>query len=145
MEVVKKKIRRMLQGGPTTFREACPLLRSRCFLSPRPIVAFALIMYSLGGVFHVNAIAQQNQYTRREREIVGKVEPIYPAVAHRVRLQGGVRLQVKVAADGRVTSIQVLGGNPILVNAAVEAVGKWRWAKASDNTEELVHLTLENP
>jgi hypothetical protein len=58
---------------------------------------------------------------------------------------GLVAPRVEVSADGRVTSVQVLGGNPIFVETAVEAIGKWRWAKASDNIEELVHRTFEHP
>jgi TonB family protein len=146
MAAVGKEVRKTMEESRTTLREACPLLRSKSFPRLRPIVIFALGVCGLGmSFFHDDAVAQQNQPARREREIVSRVEPIYPEIARHVRLKGGVRLQVQVAADGSVASIQVLGGNPLFVKAGVEAIGKWRWAKASDNTEELVRLTFENP
>jgi hypothetical protein len=49
---------------------------------------------------------------------------------------------VKVAADGSITSTEVLGGNPVFVKAALGAIEKWRWARASGETAEVVRLAF---
>lgn len=49
-------------------------------------------------------------------------------------LTGTVKLQVVVAANGTVKETKVIGGHPILVNAAVDAVKKWRFEAASGET-----------
>ena len=53
--------------------------------------------------------------------------PVYPAVAQRARISGLVRLEAIIATDGRVLSVHVLNGHPLLVAAAVEAVRTWRY------------------
>lgn len=66
-----------------------------------------------------------------ERKVKSKVEPTYPEIARRMNLTGVVRLQVVVAPNGTVKDTKVIGGHPILVNAAVDAVKKWRFEPAS--------------
>ena len=111
----------------------------------RPIGIFALITCTLGvDSFHADAVAQQNE-ARVKREVISRTEPFYPTIARRARLTGAVRLQVKVTPDGRPASITVLGGNPFFVKAGMEATAKWRWVRASGDTEELVQLTFQNP
>ena len=52
--------------------------------------------------------------------------PGYPELAQRVGIQGTVRLQVKVTADGRVEVMKVLQGEPVLADSAINAVKQWR-------------------
>lgn len=52
-------------------------------------------------------------------------QPDYPALARRARVEGLVRLEAVIAADGTVRSIRVLQGYPLLVEAAVRAVSRW--------------------
>lgn len=51
-------------------------------------------------------------------------------------LTGSVRLQVVIAANGTVKETKVIGGHPILVNAAVDAVKKWKFEAASSESVE---------
>lgn len=51
-----------------------------------------------------------------------------------MNLTGVVRLQVVVAPNGTVKDTKVIGGHPILVNAAVDAVKKWRFEPASSES-----------
>lgn len=48
-----------------------------------------------------------------------------------------MRLTVVVAASGTVKSVSAIGGNPILVDAATDAVKQWKYApaEASDTFE----------
>ena len=57
--------------------------------------------------------------------IVQKVPPIYPAEAKEQRIQGLVLFTVIIGKDGSVQNITLVSGDPILAQAAKEAVQKW--------------------
>lgn len=52
--------------------------------------------------------------------------PAYPALAQRAGVHGVVLLQVKIMKDGRVEVQKVLDGEPVLADAAIDAVKRWR-------------------
>jgi TonB family protein len=56
-----------------------------------------------------------------------KVPPVYPLEARRVRLEGNVVLEAMVTAQGRVEDLKVISGNPLLAQAAMDAVNQWRY------------------
>ncbi|MFI5088898.1 MAG: TonB family protein [Terriglobales bacterium] len=56
-----------------------------------------------------------------------KVNPQYPAAARAARVQGAVVMSAIIGADGTIQQLRVISGNPLLVNAAMEAVKKWRY------------------
>jgi protein TonB len=60
-------------------------------------------------------------------KLIKKVKPKYPEIAKMARIQGKVILDVAVDIDGRVIpgSIKVLRGQPMLRQAAVDAVKQW--------------------
>src|SRR5271165_7262029 len=74
------------------------------------------------------------------RKVVNKVVPQYPSLARSMQLQGVVRADVLVAPDGKVKSIEVKGGHPVLVDAAQNALRVWKWAPAPRETHESVEL-----
>ncbi len=78
-----------------------------------------------------------------ERRIISKIAPTYPELARRMHLQGAVKLEVGVKADGGVKSTRALGGNPVLVQAAADAVSKWKFEVSSGETVEIVQLTFQ--
>ena len=51
--------------------------------------------------------------------------PVYPDLAVKARLQGVVILECQIDVRGRVAEAKVLRGNPLLTDAAVEAVRQW--------------------
>jgi TonB family protein len=74
------------------------------------------------------------------RGIRTKVQPVYPQIARNMRLEGTVRLELLVAPNGAVRKATVLGGNPLLATAAVQAVQQWKYEPASTETTELVEM-----
>jgi protein TonB len=48
-------------------------------------------------------------------------------VARQAGVEGTVRLKAIIARDGSVQALKVISGEPVLANAAVEAVRKWRY------------------
>lgn len=85
--------------------------------------------------------AGQEQITRKLRS---KVAPEYPEVARRMKISGVVKLQVTVAPNGMVKDAKVIGGHPVLVNAAMETIKKWRYEPTSEETTGIVEFRF-NP
>jgi TonB family protein len=69
-----------------------------------------------------------------DRKIVKKVEAQYPSVLKRRGIGGTVRLKVIIHVDGTVKDVEVLGGNPVLADAAEKAVRQWRFAPGGEST-----------
>jgi protein TonB len=63
-----------------------------------------------------------------EAMLIRKVDPIYPRTAVLTHTFGTVKLHAIIAKDGTIQSLTVTsGGNPILAQAALDAVGRWRY------------------
>jgi len=67
-----------------------------------------------------------------------RVEPIYPPQARMARVDGPVRLQATVGTDGKVQEVRIISGNPLLVQAAVDAVRQWRYKPYELNNRPVV-------
>ncbi len=78
------------------------------------------------------------------RKVVTKVVPQIPNLARSLHLQGNVRADVLVAANGKVKSVEVKGGHPLLGQAAQNALSQWTWEPAAHETHESVELRF-NP
>jgi protein TonB len=61
---------------------------------------------------------------------VTDVAPVYPSMARIARAQGVVILEAIIDARGNVVSVQVLRSNPLLDQAAIDAVHQWRYTPA---------------
>ena len=75
-----------------------------------------------------------------ERKVKSKVSPVYPEIAKRMSIIGTVKVEVVVAPNGTVKSTKVIGGHPVLVDCAVEAVKKWRYETAPEETTQIVEF-----
>ena len=82
----------------------------------------------------IPCIAQDSLNGRRLRD---RQDPVLPEVAQQMHLSGSVRLQVTILATGMVRDIKILGGHPLLAEAAVKAVQGWRWESGRDETKTL--------
>jgi TonB family protein len=76
------------------------------------------------------------------RKVKSKVAPVYPDIARRMAISGTVKLVVVVSPNGAVKSTKVLGGHPLLVTAAEEAVKKWKFEAASEESSGVVEFTF---
>jgi protein TonB len=70
-----------------------------------------------------------------EGDLVHKVLPMYPPLARSARIQGQVLLQALISKQGLIENLKVLGGHPMLVSAAKEAVRQWRYRPYVLNNE----------
>jgi TonB family protein len=65
--------------------------------------------------------AEKSSATR----LIHQVEPEYPLEARAKGIQGPVVLDVQVQGDGRVGTVNVVSGDPMLSEAAIKAVKQW--------------------
>jgi TonB family protein len=77
------------------------------------------------------------------RKIKSKVAPIYPEIARRMAITGRVKLAVVIAANGNVKEAKVIGGHPILANAAMDAVKRWKYEPAGNESSGMVEISFE--
>jgi TonB family protein len=75
-----------------------------------------------------------SQHQELPRKVKARVSPLYPDLARRMNISGTVRLQVVVGPDGSVRATNVLGGHPLLVQAAADAVRKWKFEPGAETT-----------
>ena len=59
--------------------------------------------------------------------LINRVQPVYPPLARAAHIQGVVNLQAIIGRDGRIRELQVVNGHPLLVKAALDAVGQWAY------------------
>jgi TonB family protein len=86
------------------------------------------------GTEGVKVLAVVAQGSRSERTLLTAVEPEYPETLRQLHIGGLVRLQVTISPQGRVETVTLLGGNPILGDSAVRAVRQWVYAAAPSRT-----------
>jgi protein TonB len=65
-------------------------------------------------------------------KVIHRVEPKYPEIARRARIQGTVVLEVVIAKDGTVSDARVVRSAPLLDDAAISALKEWKYAPARD-------------
>lgn len=104
-------------------------------------VSFALLTLLAAGLFRPSLKAQsQSSSDDGGRRIVHKVLPQYPEIARKMNITGTVKLMAIVAPDGKVKTVETLGGSPVLIQSAREAVSNWKFSPASAETRETIEL-----
>ncbi|MGZ4840902.1 MAG: energy transducer TonB [Candidatus Angelobacter sp.] len=78
------------------------------------------------------------------RKLKNRVEPVYPDLAKRNNISGSARVELLVTPDGRVKDVKVLGGNPVLVQAVMAAVMKWKYEPAAEESSVVIKFDF-NP
>jgi len=61
-----------------------------------------------------------------------------------MHVNGKVKIELNVAADGSVRGTKVLGGSPLLVRAAIDAVKGWKYEPTARETTETVEFVFNN-
>jgi TonB family protein len=119
----------------------------KSFNSDAEVVAY--VARTRGAIGYVGASADTNgvevlditfEGGKADRKLITRVEPEYPETLRRMRIGGTVRLEVTISPQGSVQALSLLGGNPILGEAAMAAVKKWKYAPAPSTTT--LHVTI---
>src|ERR1700689_4652011 len=86
------------------------------------------------------AIAQVYSADNAKRKVKTKTVPEYPELARQMNATGKVKIEATISTDGKVTNTKVIGGSPLLVGAAQEALKKWRFEAAAKESVEVVEF-----
>lgn len=76
-----------------------------------------------------------------QRKVIRRVKPEYPETLRRLKIGGTVRLRVTISAKGNVEEVELLGGNPILGEAAIVAVKQWVYT--AGHSRELIEVSIQ--
>jgi len=74
-----------------------------------------------------------------------RVEPIYPPLARQLRHEGRVELRAVISTDGSIQSLEVISGDPLLIQFALAAVREWRYHPTILNGQPVevdTHITV---
>ncbi|MGB6250151.1 MAG: energy transducer TonB [Terriglobales bacterium] len=69
--------------------------------------------------------------------------PEYPEVARSMKIEGTVHLEVEVRRDGTIKAARVLGGHPVLAEAFLQAIKRWKYEPASEENVEQASYTFD--
>ncbi len=91
-------------------------------------------------IFHPLPAMAQGELTRKAKT---KVMPAYPDLARRMNITGTVKVLVVVAPNGSLKDTKIVGGNPLLVNAAMDALKKWKFEPADSESTGTVEFKFQ--
>jgi TonB family protein len=87
---------------------------------------------------------QRNGFQGQEpagRKLKFSVPPEYPELARKMNLKGVAQVELTVASDGTVKEVKEIGGNPIFLQALVQAVKRWKYEPSG--RESLINVKFE--
>ena len=97
----------------------------------------------LAAILTLTAFLFAQDATPTARKVLVKTAPAYPTLARSMNIHGVVKLEAVVEANGTVKSIDVKGGHPLLTQAAVTAVGHWKFEAAPKESREIIEIKFE--
>lgn len=79
-------------------------------------------------------------WAQDSRKVIARTAPSYPELARKTHLSGKVKLEIVISPAGSVTSVKMVGGNPVFESSAVEAVKQWKFESAAVVTQTVITL-----
>lgn len=114
------------------------MLKKMCAV--RNVVLLVAALTVVFGTLYVRPVRAQDSI---DRKVKSKIQPTYPEIARKLGLTGTVKLEIVIAPNGSVKETKVIGGHPILVTAAEDAVKKWKFEPASGETTGTLEFKFE--
>lgn len=102
------------------------------FRTIRTLVAAFLMALAIASPIAANA--------QDSRKVINRVNPVYPPLARKMNVGGTVKVEVTISPAGNVTDTKVIGGHPLLITAATDAVKKWKYEAAGETTNTTVEF-----
>lgn len=91
----------------------------------------------------VKTLIVVSEQSKNERTLLVRLDPEYPETLRKRGIGGTVRLELTISPEGIVENVIILGGNPILGEAAAKAVKRWVYASHSSRTITRVTIPFE--
>ncbi len=77
-----------------------------------------------------------------QAKLIQQPKPVYPPLAQAARVTGTVEFLALIGKDGRVQSLQLMSGPPLLVQSAMQAVQQWQYQPTLLNGEPVDVVTV---
>jgi protein TonB len=75
--------------------------------------------------------------------MLNSVSPVYPMLAKNQHVEGDVRVDALIDANGQISAMKVVSGPALLQHAATEALRQWKYQPATlDGKPVPMHLTV---
>lgn len=102
-----------------------------------------LVVLLISGWAASSAPLAWGQQEQLQRKVKTRVEPAYPELARRMHIEGVVKVEVTVAANGSVKEAKAVGGHPLFVAAALDAIKKWRFEPGTAESTGIVEFKFD--
>jgi TonB family protein len=120
----------------------CSIQGGNVSLQRKSWLLFVLLAALSSSMVYCPTVAQAQEGTV-SRKVKSKVAPVYPELAKKMAISGTVKVAVVVGANGSVKSTKVLGGHPLLIDAAVDAVRKWKFEPGPDDSSGVIEFKFQ--
>jgi TonB family protein len=77
-----------------------------------------------------------------EQYAVKRVQPDYPMLAQKHKIEGIVIMELKVSGDGKVTDAQFVNGHNVFRSVSIEAAKQWEF-KRGKGEEGIIRFTFK--
>ena len=106
-----------------------------------------IVLLAVLAVAAAAPLSVRGQQTQNNEELVrrakSKVQPAYPELARKMNITGTVKVDVVVSPAGTVNEARVVGGHPVLANAALDAAKRWRFEPASVESTGVIDFKFD--
>jgi TonB family protein len=109
-------------------------------LRVRSIGLIVALCMSMSAGLAPKALAQATAPDTAKRKVKTRVVPEFPPLAKQMNVTGKVKIEATISADGHVTSTKVVGGSPLLVGSALDAIKKWRFEPGPKESTEIIEF-----
>jgi protein TonB len=106
----------------------------------RTLVVGLALLLGTSAVLAPKALSQETVVESAKRKVKSKVVPDYPSLAKQMNVTGKVKIEATISADGHVSNTKVVGGSPLLVSSAMDALKKWRFEPAAKESTEIIEF-----
>jgi protein TonB len=120
-------------GIPWTSRDLIPIPDARANVPPPPDNRRA----ARPSIVHVTHLDPAM--------LIRCVEPVYPPLPKQIHREGRVELRAIIATDGSIQSLEIVGGDPMFYQSALEAVRQWHYKPTILNGQAVeidTHITV---
>jgi TonB family protein len=111
----------------------------------RRIAATLMAALSLVTVVSPICVRAQEQSEEILSRAKSRVQPPYPELAKKMNISGTAKIEVVVAPNGVVKEARIVGGHPVLANAALDAAKKWRFEPAAAESSGIIDFKFVPP
>jgi len=94
---------------------------------------------------HVFKERQKVSEMQQMAQLITRIEPRYPPIAIQIHREGRVELHALISPEGRIESLEVISGDPLLIQSALAAVREWRYRPTILNGRPIevdTHITV---